>query len=73
MKKKIMKRYRERVGNRETLCIALSMIPKMLDNKRHVWRLLYYRGWKDKELKKLQELLFMSGGHRWFNKDGELK
>jgi len=73
MKKKIMKRYRERVGNKETVCITLSMIPKMLGNDKHTWRRLYYRGWKDKDLKKLQELLLMSGGHRWFSENGELK
>ncbi len=30
MKKKIMKRYRQRVGNRETVCITMTMIKQML-------------------------------------------
>ena len=65
MKKKIMKRYRDRVRNRETVCITLSMIPDMIGNPEHNWRKVYYRGWEDKELKQLYNLLYMSGGHRW--------
>ena len=65
MKKKIMKRYRDRVGNRETVCIAMTMINQMVGNPNHVWRRLYYRDWSDKDLKKLFKLLYMSGGHRW--------
>ncbi len=70
MKKKIMKRYRERIGNRETVCISLSMIPKMI-KEDSPWR-VYYKGWTDKELKKLYRLLYMSGGHRWVDKDKDL-
>ena len=68
MKKKIMKRYKDRVGNRETICITLTMIKQMLGNEKHNWRKLYYRGWTDKDLKKLFNLLYMSGGHRWIKK-----
>ncbi len=72
MKKKIMKRYRSRVGNRETVCITMTMIPQMIGNEKHNWRRLFYRGWSDKDLKKLFKLLYMSGGHRWIGKDGSL-
>ncbi len=71
MKKKIMKRYRERVSNRETVCITLSMIPKMIKDSNS-WRGAYYRGWSDKELKKLYKLLYMSGGYRWMDKDTDI-
>ena len=57
MKKKIMKRYRDRVRNRETVCITLSMIPDMIGNPDNNWRKVYYRGWEDKELKQLYNLL----------------
>ena len=70
MKKKIMKRYRERVRNRETVCITLTMIPKMI-KEDNPWR-VYYEGWTDKELKELFKLLYMSGGHRWIRKDGSV-
>jgi hypothetical protein len=70
MKKKIMKRYRERIGNRETVCISLSMIPKMI-KEDSPWR-VYYKGWSDKDLKKLYKLLYMSGGHRWMDKDTDI-
>ena len=70
MKKKIMKRYKERIGNRETVCITLSMIPKMI-KEDSPWR-VYYKGWTDKELRKLYRLLYMSGGHRWVDKDKDL-
>ena len=70
MKKKIMKRYRERIGNRETVCISLSMIPKMIKDNNN-WR-VYYKGWSDKDLKKLYRLLYMSGGHRWMDKDTDI-
>jgi len=70
MKKKIMERYRERVRNRESVCITLSMIPKMIKHNDN-WR-VYYRGWTDKELKELYKLLYMSGGHRWVTKDKDL-
>ena len=70
MKKKIMKRYRERIGNRETVCISLSMIPKMI-KEDSPWR-VYYKGWSDKDLKKLYRLLYMSGGHRWIDKDTDI-
>ena len=72
MKKKIMKRFRQRVGNRETVCITMTMIPKMLGNDKHTWRRLYYKTWSDKDLKKLFKLLYMSGGHRWVRKDGSV-
>tara|TARA_R110000824_G_scaffold180596_1_gene361083 strand:+ start:307 stop:525 length:219 start_codon:yes stop_codon:yes gene_type:complete len=71
MKKKIIKRYRERIGNRETVCITLSMIPRMIKDD-HVWRGCFYRGWSDNELKELYRLLYMSGGHRWMDKDEDL-
>lgn len=67
-----MRKYRNRVKNRETVCIALTMIPKMLEDPNHNWRNLFYRGWKDKELKKLFKLLYMSGGYRWIRKDGSV-
>jgi len=70
MKKKIMKRYKERIGNRETVCITLTMIPKMI-KEDSPWR-VYYKGWTDKELRKLYRLLYMSGGHRWVDKDTDL-
>jgi len=70
MKKKIMKRYKERIGNRETVCITLTMIPKMI-KEDSPWR-VYYKGWTDKELRKLYRLLYMSGGHRWVDKDKDL-
>ena len=69
MKKKIKKRYKQRIGNRETVCITLTMIPKMIGNEKDNWRRLYYRGWSDKDLRKLYRLLYMSGGHRWIDKD----
>jgi len=68
MKKKILKRYQDRVGNRETITITMSMIKEMIGNPNHNWRGAYYRGWTDKELEKLYELLYMSGGHRWVGK-----
>ncbi len=71
MKKKIMKRYKERIGNRESVCITLSMIPRMI-KEGHSWRGAYYKGWTDKELRKLYRLLYMSGGHRWMDKDKDL-
>ena len=70
MKKKIMKRYRERVKNRETVCITLSMIPKIIKEGNN-WR-VYYEGWSNKELKKLYRLLYMSGGYRWMDKDKDI-
>ena len=66
-----MKRYKERVGNRETVCITLSMIPKMI-KEGNVWRGTFYRGWSDKDLKKLYELLYMTVGHRWVKKDSDM-
>ena len=71
MKKKIIEKYRERVGNRETTCIALSMIPKMIKEDDR-WRGVFYKGWSDSELKELYRLLYMSGGHRWMTKDDDL-
>ncbi len=68
MKKKIMKRYRQRVGNRETITITMNMIKEMVGNPDHNWRRVFYKGWEDKELEKLYELLYMSGGHRWVGK-----
>ena len=68
MKKKIMKRYKDRVGNRETVCITMTMIKQMVGNPNHNWRSLYYKGWEDGELKKLFNLLYMSGGDRWIKK-----
>ena len=68
MKKKIMKRYKERVGNKETICITLTMIKQMVGNPTHNWRRLYYRDWTDNELTTLFDLLHMSGGHRWIKK-----
>ena len=65
-----MKRYRERVKNRETVCITLSMIPKMIKEGNN-WR-VYYEGWSNKELKKLYRLLYMSGGYRWMDKDKDI-
>jgi hypothetical protein len=44
------------------------MIKEMIGNPNHNWRGAYYRGWTDKELEKLYELLYMSGGHRWVGK-----
>ena len=71
MKKKIIKRFKERVKNRETVCITLSMIPKMI-KEDNSWRGVFYEGWTDKELKKLYRLLYMSGGHRWVDKDTDI-
>jgi len=71
MKKKIIKRYRERIGNRETVCITLSMIPRML-KEDDSWRDVFYKGWSDKELRKLYRLLYMSAGHRWIQKDTDI-
>ena len=71
MKKKIMKKYKERVRNRETVCITLSMIPRMI-KEGDSWRGVFYEGWSDKDLKKLYKLLYMSGGHRWMEKDNDL-
>ena len=68
MKKKIIERYKDRVRNRETICITLTMIKQMVGNPTHNWRRLYYRDWSDKDLKKLFKLLYMSGGHRWVKK-----
>ena len=63
MKKKIIKRYKERIRNRETVCITLSMIPKMI-KEDNSWK-VYYEGWTDKELILLYELLYNTAGHRW--------
>ena len=71
MKKKIIEKYRERIGNRETVCITLSMIPKMIKDD-HVWRGCFYKDWTDKELKKLYRLLYMTAGHRWVDKDTDI-
>ena len=71
MKKKIMERYRERIGNREAVCITLSLIPKMI-KENSSWRGAYYKGWSDKELKELYKLLYMSGGHRWIEPDTDI-
>jgi len=71
MKKKIIERYRERIGNRETVCITLSMIPKMI-RENHVWRGCFYSGWSDDELRELYKLLYMSAGHRWVKEDKDL-
>ncbi len=68
VKKMIIMRYRQLVGNRETVCITMTMIKQMLGDPSHNWRKLYYRGWTDKDLKKLFKLLYMSGGHRWIKK-----
>jgi hypothetical protein len=65
-----MKRYRERVRNRETVCITLSMIPKII-KEDDCWR-VFYEGWSDSELKELYRLLYMSGGHRWMDKDTDI-
>ena len=71
MKKKIMKRYRERIANRESVCITLSLIPKMI-KENSTWRGAYYKGWTDKELRELYKLLYMSGGHRWIEPDTDI-
>jgi len=70
MKKKIIEKYRERVRNRETMCITLSMIPRIIKDD-DPWR-VFYRGWSDNELKELYRLLYMSGGHRWMDKDEDI-
>ena len=70
MKKKIMQKYRERVGNREAVCITLSLIPKMIKHNDN-WR-VYYRGWSDDDLKMLYKLLYMTVGHRWVTADDDL-
>ena len=70
MKKKIIERYRERIGNRESVCITLSMIPKIINNDDN-WK-VFYKGWTDKELKKLYRLLYMSAGYKWMDKDKDL-
>ena len=71
MKKKIKQKYRDRMRNRETICITLSMIPQMIKENSN-WRGAYYKGWTDKELRKLYKLLYMSGGHRWMTKDTDM-
>ena len=63
MKKKIIERYRERIRNRESVCITLNLIPKMIKNNDN-WR-VYYEGWTDKELRLLYDLLYKTAGHRW--------
>jgi len=70
MKKKIIERYRERVGNRESVCITLSMIPKIINNDDN-WK-VFYKGWSVEELKKLYRLLYMSAGYKWMDKDKDL-
>ena len=70
MKKKIMERYKERVKNRESVCITLSMIPKIIKDNDN-WR-VFYGGWSDKDLKRLYKLLYMTGGHRWVKPDRDL-
>ena len=70
MKKKIMKRYRERVLNRESVCITLSLIPKIIKHNDN-WR-IFYEGWTNDELKQLYNLLYMSGGYRWIEGDKDL-
>ena len=70
MKKKIIERYRERVSNRESVCITLSMIPKIINNDDN-WK-VFYKGWSVEELKKLYRLLYMSAGYKWMDKDKDL-
>ena len=70
MKKKIMERYRERVVNRESVCITLSMIPKMIKHNDN-WR-VFYKDWSNADLKHLYRLLYMSAGHRWVEGDKDL-
>ena len=70
MKKKIKRKYRERIKNKETVCITLTIIPRMLEDKQHPSRGWFYEGWTDKQLRKLYKLLYMSGGYRW--KENEL-
>jgi len=72
MKKKIIERYRERVKNRETVCITLTTIPRMLKDKGYPWRGWMYEGWTDSELRELYELLYMSGGFRWITKHKDI-
>ena len=70
MKKKIIKRYKERVKNRESVCITLNLIPKMIKDNDN-WR-VYYKGWTDNELRKLYRLLYMTVGHRWIEPDTDI-
>ena len=70
MKKKIMERYKERIRNRESVCITLDLIPKMIKHNDN-WR-VYYEGWSNEDLKQLYKLLYMSGGHRWVEGDDDL-
>lgn len=70
MKKKIIKRYKERVKNRESVCITLNLIPKMIKDNDN-WR-VYYKGWTDNELRKLYRLLYMTVGHRWVEPDTDI-
>ena len=67
--KKVRQKYRERVKNRETICITLTCIPRMIRDSQDNWRGWMYDGWSDKELRDLYELLYMSGGHRWKDKE----
>ena len=69
-KKKIKEEYRERIRNRETVCITLNMIPKIINNDDN-WK-VFYKGWSIEELKKLYRLLYMSAGYKWMDKDKDL-
>ena len=70
-KKKVKEEYRRRIENRERVCISLYLIPKMV-REDNVWRAAYYEGWTDEELIKLYELLYMSVGFRWLERDSNL-
>ena len=66
-KKKIKEEYRERIRNRESVCITLNMLPKIINNDDN-WK-VFYKGWSREELICLYDLLYNTAGYKWKDRE----